>query len=209
MNDNPKVLWTQTFHSSSFVLASTWNPSTGKLSRLMPVFGSESQKTDASLEISELDWGRLPYGVASVIRELYYFFQMRGPMLPFPWALVEDALMTPFQKQVYETTLSIPFGETRSYAWIAEKIKNPRAVRAVGQALRKNPFAILIPCHRVVTCSGALGGYMGERKLGSSPLQFKESLLALERGYINPSLGSVFQSVTGFSVSTGANSYPL
>ena len=68
---------------------------------------------------------------------------------------------TPFQREVWETTRLIPYGETRSYTWVAEQTGKPRAVRAVGQALSRNPLPIIIPCHRVVASDGKLGGYGG------------------------------------------------
>ena len=68
---------------------------------------------------------------------------------------------TPFQRQVWEITRLIPYGETRSYTWVAEQIKQPGAVRAVGQALSRNPLPIIVPCHRVLTINGKLGGYSG------------------------------------------------
>ena len=55
--------------------------------------------------------------------------------------------------------MSIPPGQTRSYKWIAEKIGRPCAVRAVGSALGKNPFAPVVPCHRVIKSDGTLGGF--------------------------------------------------
>ena len=70
--------------------------------------------------------------------------------------------LTPFQWKVLKTTLRIPLGETRSYQWVACQIKNPKAVRAVGQALKNNPFPIIIPCHRVIKTDGKLGGYAGK-----------------------------------------------
>ena len=70
--------------------------------------------------------------------------------------------LTAFEWQVLSAALQIPFGETRSYKWVAERIGKPKAVRAVGQALKKNPFAPLIPCHRVVKSDGQLGGYAGK-----------------------------------------------
>ncbi|HID87874.1 MAG TPA: methylated-DNA--[protein]-cysteine S-methyltransferase [Anaerolineae bacterium] len=82
---------------------------------------------------------------------------------------------TPFRRRVLEATLRIPYGETRSYAWIARQIGKPKAYRAVGQALRANPIPILIPCHRVVASDGGLRGYAGG-------LEMKRRLLALERG---------------------------
>ena len=66
-----------------------------------------------------------------------------------------------FEKKVYRCVLTIPLGEVRSYAWVAKKIGRPKAVRAVGSALRKNPFTLLIPCHRVVQEDASPGGYSG------------------------------------------------
>lgn len=73
---------------------------------------------------------------------------------------------TPFQQRVWDALLSIPPGETRSYASIARQIDNPDAIRAVGAANGANPIAIIIPCHRVIASDGTLHGYAGglERK---------------------------------------------
>jgi methylated-DNA-[protein]-cysteine S-methyltransferase len=84
---------------------------------------------------------------------------------------------TAFQTAVWRALLTIPYGETRSYQEIAEQIGNPRAVRAVGQANRLNPLAVIIPCHRVIGKDGALTGYMGAASFG---LNIKQRLLALE-----------------------------
>jgi len=67
---------------------------------------------------------------------------------------------TAFQRKVLETTLSIPRGEVRTYTWVANKIGNPKALRAVGTALASNPVPILIPCHRVVRSDGVIGKYL-------------------------------------------------
>jgi len=69
--------------------------------------------------------------------------------------------MTPFQEKVYKAVLKIPYGETRSYKWVAKEIGRPAAARAVGQALKKNPFIGIIPCHRVISSDGSLGGFSG------------------------------------------------
>ena len=71
------------------------------------------------------------------------------------------ARLTDFQRRVYAAICRIPPGETRSYQWVAERIGRPRAARAVGNALHRNPFALKIPCHRVVRADGSLGGYAG------------------------------------------------
>jgi methylated-DNA-[protein]-cysteine S-methyltransferase len=66
---------------------------------------------------------------------------------------------TEFEKKVYRATMEIPLGETRSYRWVAERIGHPKAVRAVGSALNRNPFAPFVPCHRVVRSDGSIGGF--------------------------------------------------
>jgi methylated-DNA-[protein]-cysteine S-methyltransferase len=73
---------------------------------------------------------------------------------------------TPFQRRVWAGLQEIPYGDTRSYRQLAEKIGNPAAVRAVGLANGRNPVAIVIPCHRVIGADGSLTGYGGglERK---------------------------------------------
>ncbi len=84
---------------------------------------------------------------------------------------------TPFQERVWRQLQRIPYGETRSYADVARAVRSPSAVRAVGQANGENRIAILLPCHRVVNASGALGGYGGG-------LWRKRRLLALEQGQV-------------------------
>lgn len=68
---------------------------------------------------------------------------------------------TEFQKKVWDELRKIPFGKTRSYREMASLIKNEKACRAVGTANGKNPISIIIPCHRVITADGKLGGYSG------------------------------------------------
>ena len=66
---------------------------------------------------------------------------------------------TPFQIKVWETLLKIPMGGVSTYSGIAEKLKNPKASRAVGSAVASNPVAFLIPCHRVIRANGEFGQY--------------------------------------------------
>ncbi|MHB0995401.1 MAG: methylated-DNA--[protein]-cysteine S-methyltransferase [Elusimicrobiales bacterium] len=66
---------------------------------------------------------------------------------------------TPFQQAVWRACMRIPAGRTRSYKWIAQQIGRPGAVRAVGSALGRNPFAPAVPCHRVVKADGSIGGF--------------------------------------------------
>jgi O-6-methylguanine DNA methyltransferase len=81
-----------------------------------------------------------------------------GGKRPFKGA-VDLGGLTPFQRQVLEKVRQIPRGEVRPYTWVAREIGFPRAVRAVGTALGKNPIPLLIPCHRVIRSGGALGAY--------------------------------------------------
>lgn len=85
-------------------------------------------------------------------------------------------LSTNFERRVWSATSLIPYGEVRSYSWIAAQIGAPRAARAVGNALGRNPLPIIIPCHRVVAKNG-LGGFAGG-------LRIKRRLLKLERANI-------------------------
>ncbi|HET6613482.1 MAG TPA: methylated-DNA--[protein]-cysteine S-methyltransferase [Kofleriaceae bacterium] len=68
---------------------------------------------------------------------------------------------TPFQRAVWRALRDIPAGQTASYADIARRIGRPKAWRAVGAANRANPIAVVVPCHRVITASGKIGGYGG------------------------------------------------
>ena len=70
-----------------------------------------------------------------------------------------EAKGTDFQKSVWQALLKIPYGKTSSYKEIAKTIGNPRATQAVGTAIGKNPFLIIIPCHRVIKADGSLGGF--------------------------------------------------
>jgi O-6-methylguanine DNA methyltransferase len=87
---------------------------------------------------------------------------------------VDVSAVAPFQRSVLDAAAMIPFGEVRSYRWIAERIGSAKAVRAVGTALGRNPVPIVVPCHRVLRTDGRLGGYA----LG---LDLKTRLLDLER----------------------------
>ncbi|MGH9040776.1 MAG: methylated-DNA--[protein]-cysteine S-methyltransferase [Acidimicrobiia bacterium] len=67
--------------------------------------------------------------------------------------------LRPFPRAVLEATRRIPYGEVRSYAWVAEEAGSPRAARAAGSALSRNPVCFLVPCHRVISADGTLGPY--------------------------------------------------
>ena len=104
-------------------------------------------------------------------RQLHDYFHGRRTT----FSLRLDFAGTDFQRQVWSALLTIPFGETRSYAQIARQIGSPDAIRAVGAANGRNPISIVAPCHRVVGADGSLTGFAGG-------LANKAWLLGLESG---------------------------
>lgn len=100
--------------------------------------------------------------------EEYFGGQRVGFDIPLDWGA-----MPPFQRSVLEATASVPFGHVDTYAGIARRIGNPKATRAVGNALGRNPIPVIVPCHRVIRSDASLGGYTGG-------LGIKQHLLHLE-----------------------------
>jgi len=100
--------------------------------------------------------------------------------LAFDWS---DA--TPFHQSVWKELLKIGYGRTCTYQFIADRIGDPKACQAVGQANGRNPIAIIVPCHRVIAKSGDLQGYF-------YGLDFKRRLLALENPKSFGEQGSLF-----------------
>lgn len=86
---------------------------------------------------------------------------------------LSDQRGTPFQRDVWQALREIPVGQTVTYGELARVLGRPRAVRAVGAAVGRNPFSVVVPCHRVVGANGSLTGYAGG-------LARKAELLALE-----------------------------
>jgi O-6-methylguanine DNA methyltransferase len=131
---------------------------------------AEKQKALFLLGVSEFDAIPDPImfsGLAN--RFVAYFNGMRIVFHDVP----DISAASPFQRDVWQAARLIPYGETRSYKWIAEQIGKPGAVRAAGHALGKNPLPIIIPCHRVIGSNGELTGFSGG-------LLVKKRLLELE-----------------------------
>lgn len=100
---------------------------------------------------------------------------LRGRALDLSSIPLDMRGLPPFHQRVYQAARAIPAGTTRSYGELAARIGKPGAARAVGQALGRNPFAIVVPCHRVVAAGGKIGGF-------SAPggIQIKQQLLTIE-----------------------------
>jgi len=144
----------------------------------------------SEIRVGAVDHGPLfnqpsPVSIMEVVGWLKRYFDYGDPLTEVPWELLDQSTWTAFQRGVYRAASEIPHGETRTYGWIARRIGQFGAMRAVGQALRHNRLPILIPCHRVVS-TDSLGGFMGEKDPAHPQLQLKGALLALEEGYRQP-----------------------
>ena len=115
-----------------------------------------------------------PVAATSFFGDLPYRLQcyFKGDRVDFPDKL-DLSWATPFQGAVWTLSRFIPYRETRTYGWIARKLDRPQSARAVGQAMARNHFPIVAPCHRVVGSDGSLVGFGGG-------LEMKKRLLALE-----------------------------
>lgn len=105
-----------------------------------------------------------------VLRQLEEYFA--GSRTSFEIEVEPEGTL--FQRAVWSAIATIPYGETRTYAEVAAMIGRPKAARAVGQALNKNPVAIVVPCHRVVASGGKPGGFAWGNDC-------KQTLLAVEK----------------------------
>ena len=126
----------------------------------------ESSKHSA---VPQTGWKQNPAAFVEVIRQLQAYF--RGELRVFDVPLAMEG--TDFQLRVWNALRDIPYGQTISYLQLAERIGNPKAVRAVGLANGSNPIPIIVPCHRVIGSDGSLTGFGGG-------LATKKILLELE-----------------------------
>jgi len=140
----------------------------GLLSTTLPQPSIDEVRQQLGDSVSHAIWS--PHLFKDLMERLKVYFS--GQRTTFPDKL-DLGRATHFQREVWEITRLIPYGETRSYAWVAKQIKKPGAARAVGQALGKNPLPIIVPCHRVVASDGKLGGFGGG-------IEMKRYLLLLE-----------------------------
>ena len=140
----------------------------GLLSTTLPQRSTHEVRQLLGNNIKYATWS--PHLFKDLMERLRIYFS--GHRTTFPDEL-DLSRATPFQREVWEITRLIPYGETRSYTWVAEQIGKPKALRAVGQALGSNPLPVIVPCHRVLNVDGKLGGY-------SEGVEMKRYLLSLE-----------------------------
>ncbi len=115
-----------------------------------------------------------PDAFTQVIECLHRYSE--GDMAALDEIDLDFAGVTPFFSKAWHACRNIPAGETRSYAWLAVEAGSPLAMRAAGQAMARNRFSLIIPCHRVIASDGGLGGY------GGGGLGVKAKLLQMELG---------------------------
>jgi methylated-DNA-[protein]-cysteine S-methyltransferase len=158
-------------------------------------FGTILMSWNSAEQLHRIEWTtnryiindrvKLPTHFAELVDSIRGYFYQGEPLGSFPWDRIDQSDWTDFQKQVYQTISLIPHGQTRTYGWVAARLGNRSASRAVGQALRKNPLPILIPCHRVQGCQST-GGFMGTDDPNRQEVQLKRKLISLEEEYESP-----------------------
>jgi len=129
-------------------------------------------------------WRRSDAMFAAVAEQLVAYFA--GERRQFDVPLRPSG--TSFQQRVWQELVKIPFGETITYAQLAQRVGKPTASRAVGNANGRNPISIIVPCHRVIGADGKLTGYAGG-------VDKKEWLLAWERGGKRSEQQSLFDAI--------------
>jgi methylated-DNA-[protein]-cysteine S-methyltransferase len=111
-------------------------------------------------------------GFEKEIKDISAYFREENKKFSF---FLDFSGSTNFQRMVWSETAKIPYGKTGTYLFVAEKIGKKKSARAVGNALGKNPFPVVIPCHRVLRADGKMGGFTAAGGIG-----LKEKLLKLE-----------------------------
>ncbi|MBI3819184.1 MAG: methylated-DNA--[protein]-cysteine S-methyltransferase [Planctomycetes bacterium] len=131
-----------------------------------------SKRVSVALPNCKIGDGGSPL-LRKALTQLQQFFEGKRRMFDLPLRLG----VTAFAQRVLDELACVPFGETATYGDLAKRIGSPRASRAVGLALSKNPAPIVLPCHRIIASDGGLGGFAGKARA----LDMKRRLLAHER----------------------------
>ena len=119
-----------------------------------------------------------PPDIQQAINDMTALLRGESPDLSF--VQLDMDRVAPFERQVYELARTIPPGETLTYGQIATRLGDPLLARDVGQALARNPFPIVVPCHRVVAAGGKLGGFSARGGVAT-----KQRLLAIEQANVS------------------------
>lgn len=155
-----------------FEINEGWIGITGTSAGISKVMLPTQDKESILKSIGNAEYSEESYFLEAKEALIKYF---NGQQVDFQFPLDLNGY-TEFQKNVWNITKNIFYGELRSYSWVAKHINNPKAVRAVGNALGKNPVPIIIPCHRVIGSDEKLHGFTGG-------LHLKQMLIELENGH--------------------------
>lgn len=139
----------------------------GEVDESLPLLKAWSKKVFLTNELEQN-----PIKLQPVKEQLQHYFN--GTLKQFDLDI--DMKGTPFQQKVWNELLNVSYGETKSYKDIAIGINAPKAVRAVGNAVNRNPLPIIVPCHRVIGSNGELVGYNGGLKKKQTLLQIENAL---------------------------------
>lgn len=153
------------YKKSPFLLTRIVLPKTNR--KKLPAFTDKNKRQDYN-----------PHQKTIIISKLIidYFNGTPVHMLRPSWEWLDTSGLTELQKSVYSATAKIPYGKLSSYKEIAEVINSPNAYRFVGTTLAKNPFPVLIPCHRVIRSNNTIGQFAGGKNL-------KIKMIELEKEY--------------------------
>lgn len=154
MTQNPKG-WAL-FDTALGKCAMAWGPH-GILAVQLPEADAPATQARLLLATGPLPQAHPPAEVAAAMRAVADLLAGRGQ--DFSSVVLDMEGVTPFQQQVYALALRIPPGQTRTYGELAEALGGRHLARAVGHALGKNPFAPIVPCHRVLAAHGGMGGF--------------------------------------------------
>ncbi len=148
------------------------------------MLASAPDRRELYLEIGEL-LGQRPEreNLHPVVNELRKHLLGKG-VPDYSCAVLDPSQGTDFRRRAWQAARTVPYGETRSYKWLAEQASSSRACRAAGSAMANNRFSLIVPCHRIIASDGSLGGFGGK----SRNLAFKKALLALERTHYRQQL---------------------
>jgi len=113
--------------------------------------------------------------------EILEYFGGRRKKFEMP---LDFSSATPFQRKTYQVMLAIPLGKVHTYRWLAEKIGNPKSLRAVGNANGKNRWPLVVPCHRIVGSDGRLTGFSAPGGLDLKAELLKLEGVAVEKGKV-------------------------
>jgi len=128
----------------------------------------------------DASWRQSDESFAAVREQLAEYFAGERQQFDVPLKLAG----TPFQQQVWQELVRIPFGTTITYAQLAQRVGKPTASRAVGHANGRNPISIIVPCHRVIGTNGKLTGYAGGVDKKQWLLAWERSPTANKSGYL-------------------------